>query len=127
MPKAFIKILFVIFALSAAVLAQNPVTWSLESSAKGKTLKAGEAISATLKAKIEDGWHLYSLDQPKGGPVATSIKLDQGQAFEINGEFGSPKSVAKADKITIAARVTAALALPVGDAVRSFPGLESIP
>jgi hypothetical protein len=36
-------------------------------------------------------------------------------------------SVAKADKSTNAATVTAVLALPVGVAVRSFPVLVSIP
>jgi hypothetical protein len=58
---------------------------------------------------------------------------DEGTLFATIDEFvacadaGLAVSVAKADKITIAARVTAALAFPVGDAVRSFPGLVSIP
>jgi hypothetical protein len=47
--------------------------------------------------------------------------------FVACADAGLAVSVAKADKITIAARVTAALVLPVGDAVRSFPGLVSIP
>jgi hypothetical protein len=47
--------------------------------------------------------------------------------FVACADAGLAVSVAKADKITIAARVTAALALPIGDAVRSFPGLVSIP
>jgi len=42
-------------------------------------------------------------------------------------DAGVAVSVAKADKITIAATVTAVLVLPAGGAVRSFPGLVSIP
>ena len=42
-------------------------------------------------------------------------------------DAGVAVSVAKADRITIAATVTAVLDLPVGVAVRSFPGLVSIP
>jgi hypothetical protein len=42
-------------------------------------------------------------------------------------DAGVAVSVAKADRITSAATVTAVLVLPVDDAVRSFPGLVSIP
>jgi hypothetical protein len=42
-------------------------------------------------------------------------------------DAGIAVSVAKADRITSAAAVTAVLDLPVGVAVRSFPSLVSIP
>jgi len=42
-------------------------------------------------------------------------------------DAGAAVSVAKADRITSAATVTAVLDLPVGVAVRSIPGLVSIP
>jgi hypothetical protein len=42
-------------------------------------------------------------------------------------DAGVAVSVAKAERITSAASVTAVLVLPIGVAVRSFPGLVSIP
>jgi len=41
-------------------------------------------------------------------------------------DAGVAVSVAKPERITIAASVTAVLAFPIGDAVSSFPGLVSI-
>ncbi len=40
-----------------------------------------------ITAKIEDGWHIYSITQPKGGPLATKIALTPNPAFEVAGEF----------------------------------------
>lgn len=39
-----------------------------------------------LEATITDGWHMYSVTQPDGGPLATTIKLDSPQV-ELTGPF----------------------------------------
>ncbi len=46
--KIFFGIL--VFILPLATLAQSPVSWSLESDAKGKIVKEGESLKANLKA-----------------------------------------------------------------------------
>ncbi len=66
--------------------AQNPVSWSLESDAKGKTLKTDEKFKAKLKAKIEGNWHLYAVEQPEGGPFPTKITIPENLPFELNGK-----------------------------------------
>jgi thiol-disulfide isomerase/thioredoxin len=43
-----------------------------------------------VSAKIDDGWHLYSLEQPQGGPLPTRIGLPEGQDFKLAGTIGSP-------------------------------------
>src|SRR5688500_6212619 len=73
MQNLFLKLLFVALVLPVAALAQNPTKWSLELEPKPAVLKAGERILLNLKAEIEPGWHLYALDQPEGGPIATTI------------------------------------------------------
>ncbi|MEP6788439.1 MAG: protein-disulfide reductase DsbD N-terminal domain-containing protein [Acidobacteriota bacterium] len=88
--------LFIIF-FSSAVFAQNPAKWGLSSDAKDKTLEAGEAFKAALKADIESGWHLYALEQPEGGPIATTIKVTEGKPFDISGKIESPKPIVKED------------------------------
>lgn len=83
-----LKTLLLLTVLSVAGFAQNPTKWSLESDAKGKSVKAGESITVQLKAEVEGDWHLYSLEQPKGGPIATTIKVAEGGQFEIAGKIG---------------------------------------
>jgi thiol:disulfide interchange protein len=40
-----------------------------------------------VTADIKKGWHVYSLTQPKGGPVPTKIKLPTSAAFRLTGDF----------------------------------------
>lgn len=91
--KIYLAVLVLIF--SGFVYGQNPTKWSLDSDAKGKALKTGENFSAKLKAEIEGDWHLYAMDQPKGGPVATTIKTES--PFTINGEIKAPAPITEFD------------------------------
>jgi thiol:disulfide interchange protein DsbD len=97
MPLRIPKIIFLLLALSIGVFAQIPAKWGLDSEAKGKQLVKGQAVKVVLKAEIDPGWHLYALDQPKGGPIATTIKTEPGASFEIAGEIESPKPAVKPD------------------------------
>ena len=99
MSKAVFKIVFTVILFSSAGFAQNPAKWSLSSDSKDKTLKSADIIKAELKAAIESGWHLYALEQPEGGPVATTIKITEGKTFEISGEIASPKPTEKTDPL----------------------------
>ena len=95
--KLFIVFGFIVFALPAVSLAQNPTKWSLDSNAKGKNLKKGVTFEAELKAEIEEGWHLYAVEQPEGGPFPTQITIAQGEPFEISGKITSPNPITKFD------------------------------
>jgi len=86
---------------SSAVLAQNPSSWSLTSDAKDKTLTTGDLIKVEVKADIESGWKLYALEQPKGGPIATTIKVSDGSNFTLDGKIGSPKPITKTDDLFV--------------------------
>lgn len=91
--KFLLLIVFLLFALPA--VAQNPVSWSLESDAKGKILKQNEAFKAKLKANIEGEWHLYAVEQPEGGPFPTKITVSENLLFTINGKITSPLPITK--------------------------------
>ena len=97
MQTIYIKLLFLFLLLPVAAIGQNPTKWTLESDAKGRTVKKDETFNATLKAEVEPGWHLYALDQPAGGPIATTIKITEGRPFEIAGEIKTPKPTVKPD------------------------------
>ncbi len=86
-----------VLCLPVFAVAQNPVSWSLESDAKGKSLKPGEKFSATLKAAIEGKWYLYAVEQPAGGPFPTKITVTENLPFEIEGKISSSAPVTKFD------------------------------
>ena len=86
-----------ILMLAAASFAQTPANWSLASADQQKTLKQGETATVDLKADIDEGWHLYALDQPPGGPIATSIKISEGSPFTIAGAIKAPTATVKPD------------------------------
>ena len=81
------------FASSAAAqdVSLDPITWSLAAKEKLAPLKPGSTFNVQLTAKIERGWHLYSLDQPEGGPKPTRINLPSEQPFELSGTIESPE------------------------------------
>lgn len=88
------KLTALLLLLVGSGFAQNPTKWILESDAKGKSLKTGESVAVKVKAEVEGDWHLYSLEQPKGGPIATTIKVAEGSQFEMVGkaeEVSKPK------------------------------------
>jgi thiol:disulfide interchange protein DsbD len=62
-------------------------------------IAVGEKVNAALKADLDQGWHLYALDQPEGGPIATTIKVTEGKPFTIDGQIESPKPNVKTDPL----------------------------
>ena len=58
----------------------DPAKWSLE--LQPAAAPAGSTVLARLEAKIEPGWHLYSLTTPAGGPIPTTIRLMDDARFE---------------------------------------------
>ncbi len=94
-----LRISFLIILLPVLGLAQDPVKWGLSSASRSDAIKSGSSLRASLKAEIENGWHLYALEQPDGGPVATTIKVTEGKPFEIAGKIISPKPVVKPEPL----------------------------
>ena len=76
--------LFVALAVPAAAHAQKPadvVHWSVK--APAASVKAGAPAKVEITADIEEGWHLYALTQPAGGPPPMAIEFAKDQPFEI--------------------------------------------
>ena len=66
-------------SISAALGSPAQVTAAIESGAKGNML----VVTATL----EEGWHLYSLEQKPGGPQPTKITLAADSPLKLAGPF----------------------------------------
>src|SRR5277367_3197936 len=67
------------FASCAIGQRLDPVQWSLESEAT--KVPQNSSITLKLTAKLQDGWHLYSLTTPKGGPIPTTAGLADNPAI----------------------------------------------
>jgi thiol:disulfide interchange protein DsbD len=66
----------------------NPIRWEIKN--ESVSVKVGETFNLQVVALIDEGWHLYSPEQPAGGPIPTRILLGENQKFKINGEIESP-------------------------------------
>jgi thiol:disulfide interchange protein DsbD len=74
-PNVRTRILvFCIAALSSLYASSvNPVSWSLQTELA--KVAPGSTMMLRLHAQIEDGYHLYSLTTPSGGPIKTRAWL----------------------------------------------------
>ena len=46
-----------------------------------------DTAQLNVTAKIAQGWHIYSLTTPPGGPKASTVKLDKSDVFALAGEI----------------------------------------
>ncbi|HEX5001783.1 MAG TPA: protein-disulfide reductase DsbD domain-containing protein [Bacteroidia bacterium] len=82
LPLRVIVPLVLIFYCCSPLTAQtpNPVKWECSVEQLSKT----EAM-LTMKAIIEEGWHLYSQDLPDGGPIKTAFVFEPSSNYTLNG------------------------------------------
>jgi DsbC/DsbD-like thiol-disulfide interchange protein len=67
---------------------ERPVIWT--ASASPGAVAPGATTTIQLKARIDQGWHVYSISQGPGGPIPTRIALAPGQPFELIGTVRGP-------------------------------------
>ena len=79
-------ICFAVGSLTAAKL--DPAKWTL--TLQPAAAPAGSKIVARLEAKLEPGWHLYSLTTPPGGPNPTTIRMADHPAVAAFRVFEPP-------------------------------------
>ncbi|ADW69860.1 protein-disulfide reductase DsbD domain-containing protein [Granulicella tundricola] len=84
-----------LFLLAApAFAAPKPVVHWQVTNPPAKALKRGTKLNLTLTGQIDPGWHLYALEEPQGGPIATEINLAEGSPADlIRVEEQKPKIV----------------------------------
>src|SRR5262249_415295 len=69
-----------LLAASLSLFAQklHPIHWAL--AADSEKAPPGSSVAFKLTAKLDEGWHLYSLTTPKGGPIPTTAGLADNAA-----------------------------------------------
>ncbi len=88
-------LMMTILVLSAGAYAQieTPVKWSYAA----KKLSPTEAV-VFLRATIQDGWHIYSLNVKDGGPIKTSFTFTPSKAYGLIGKTSEPAAITKYEK-----------------------------
>ncbi len=81
-PGKFLPAVLVLWGSAWIASAQrlDPVKWSL--AAEPPVAPPGSKVLVRLTARMDPGWHLYSLSTPKGGPIPTTIRLAEHPAVE---------------------------------------------
>lgn len=77
-------VLLLLLLSLAAPVAQRPadiVQWS--ATPPPASVAAGETAQIVLRAQIQNGWKLYALTQPVGGPQKLSIAIAKDAPFTI--------------------------------------------
>ena len=128
------SLLVVLALLGATVVAQRPtdiVKWSAE----GPTadVRAGEIAKINLTARIEDGWKLYALSQPKGGPIPLSIAVGKGAPFTLAArQIVAPAAKVQKDELFAGGSTqyyeeAVSFVLPVAMPKTAVPGEQTVP
>jgi DsbC/DsbD-like thiol-disulfide interchange protein len=60
------------------------VQWAATLAATGGVKQGGET-TLELSGTIDDGWHVYALTEPAGGPTALRVTLDENEVAEVAG------------------------------------------
>jgi len=72
-------------SISAALGSPAQITATIETIPPGDSVQPGSVLAVT--ATLEDGWHLYSLEQKPGGPQATRINVAADSPLKLAGPF----------------------------------------
>jgi len=88
--KSAISCACLVAAFAPACFADPlPVKWS--AILTPGDIRAGEGGQIVVKANIDPGWHIYSLNQAKAGPKPTTIELTDGSALQPAGDPVQPE------------------------------------
>jgi DsbC/DsbD-like thiol-disulfide interchange protein len=119
--------------LCALAFAQAPnptVQWDATVTAPASA-KEGGTTTLELSGQIQEGWHVYALNQPAGGPTALRVTLDDNAVAEAVGlPAGSPPQKRHDPSFGLDTRFythSFTVRLPVQVKQQSSPGKQLIP
>lgn len=90
MKRKIFTLLFIALSIFSQAQIEHPVTWNF-SSQQGKE----GTINLYFTARIEAGWHIYAMNLPKDGPVATSFTFKPAADYIL---IGNPREISKSVK-----------------------------
>ena len=97
MKKGLLIFLLTVFIGLFAAFSQvaNPSNWSFTQKSLGN-----DEYELTFRASIQPGWHIYSMYTPAGGPMATTLTLEEaGKGIELVGKATENEPQKKHDAV----------------------------
>jgi DsbC/DsbD-like thiol-disulfide interchange protein len=91
---SLLLVMLVIGFTSAYSQILKPVKWEFGS----KKINDKEAV-VFMKAKIDKGWHIYSLNVEDGGPIKTSFAFAPSKDYSLVGKPSEPKPKTKWEEV----------------------------
>jgi len=90
--KKALFICMLLLTVTTSVVSQeiNPVSWESSS----EKINDNEYY-LLFTATIQPGWHLYNLQIPEGGPIATSFTFDKTKSVKFEGKVFSENTPIK--------------------------------
>lgn len=82
--------------LAGAAAAQDVVQWSAR--VEPSPVRPGEVAQLILTAEMQDGWHVYGLNLPAGGPRPTQFIADAADSAEALGGLREPEPIEHHDE-----------------------------
>lgn len=89
-PVVLLTAVFWWLSVDTSAQDLNPIRWAVKKENPDLAVKAGDKFNIQVIATIDEGWHLYSLEQPAGGPIPTRIGMPENQKFKLAGDIESP-------------------------------------
>ena len=88
-----------VFAFLASLLTvkaqmEKPITWSISARMTSET----EGV-VTIRANISEGWHVYGLQMPENGPMATTFDFNVNDVTFTSDIVPSSEPIVKGPKI----------------------------
>lgn len=80
LARALVVLPLALFPSALQAQKLDPVQWTLSSDVA--KAPAGSTVPLKLSAKLDSGWHLYSLTTPPGGPIPTTAGLADNASVE---------------------------------------------
>ncbi|MDB5110164.1 MAG: sugar transporter [Mucilaginibacter sp.] len=93
MKRLILIVAALVINIGAYAQIETPVKWSYAA----KKISSTEAV-VFLKATIQDGWHIYSLNVKDGGPIKTSFTFAPSKEYSLTGKPSEPTPVTKFEK-----------------------------
>lgn len=91
MKRIFNTLLALFIAQMAVAQVQNPAEWTFEA-----TKKTADTYEVVITATIDPGWHIYSQNTGKGGPLPTKVAFKPNPLVNFTGKV---KEVGKLEKV----------------------------
>jgi endo-1,4-beta-D-glucanase Y len=93
MKKISLLSLMILFSINLFGQILKPVKWSYAA----KRTNDKEAI-VFIKATIDNGWHIYSINQKDGGPIKTTFDFEISKDYTLIGKLTEPAPLSRFEK-----------------------------